>query len=553
MEVSKLKTKDIFGPDCQIVVPLYQRPYVWKKEEQWEPLWNDIRLLAEELLGGGDPKPHFLGAIVLDQLKTPTGSMDKRLVIDGQQRLTTTQILLEALADISLRVQDDAFRKSLLKLTRNDDPLSRDDEEQFKLWPSNVDKQHFLWIMGCCSPEDLIGHYDPAKTKNSIAEAYIYFYQTVEDWLRLDEDGASERMAKLLAVIKDLLLFVVIDLSADEDAQLIFETLNARMTPLLQADLVKNSVFYAAHLEKQDIAKLYSQYWAPFDDGADYWRKLVSRGRIERPRIEHFLQHFLVLMSKGDVKFDQLYKVFRDVASDSKLSATKQLELINRYGTVYADFDRADLPEDEDLFFKRLRDLEITTVYPLLLKLYSDNAQQTDQLATVRADLESFLVRRMVCRLTTKNYNKLFVDLVGLLEANGQGNAPVSKVIRDALLAYDIETARWPRDDEFQRSWAELPAYGWLGAGRVRMLLEAVERQLRTNLSEKITIAEKLTIEHLLPQQWQQHWPLPTDKLTDVAISERNLLLHTLGNLTLVTKAFNPSVSNDPWTRNVTR
>ncbi len=547
MEVSKLRTKDIFGGDCQIVVPLYQRPYVWTQEGQWEPLWENIRALAEELLDGRDPKPHFLGAIVLDQLKTPLGSMDRRLIIDGQQRLTTVQILLEALVDISARLQNEGLRKSLLKLTRNDDLLSGNEDERFKVWPSNVDRKHFVWVMDSGSPDELIGRYDPASTKNSIAEAYIYFYQTIETWLMLEEDGAKDRLTKLLVAIRDLLLFVVIDLSADEDAQLIFETLNARMTPLLQADLVKNSVFYSAHLEKMDVPKLYRQYWEPFDLDADYWRKQIARGRVYRPRIEHFLQNFLALMSRGDVKYEDLYKVFRDVASHSKLSAAKQLELMHRYGALYAGFDRTDLPEDEALFFSRLRDLEITTVFPLLLKLYNDYADQPDELAAMRTDLGSYIVRRLVCRLTTSYYNKIFVDLIGALEAGRKTKRSPSELLREALLRLDAETTRWPRDEEFRRKWAELPVYGWLGVSRVRMLLEAIERQLRTDLSEKISINDKLSIEHLLPQKWQQHWPLPKRGPMELVISERETLLHTFGNLTLVTPTFNTSVSNRPW------
>ncbi len=81
--------KLIFEKDQRLVVPLFQRPYVWGQEQQWEPLWEDIRNVAERHLRKETPRPHFLGAIVLDQIRQPIGRVDSRLIIDGQQRLTT--------------------------------------------------------------------------------------------------------------------------------------------------------------------------------------------------------------------------------------------------------------------------------------------------------------------------------------------------------------------------------------------------------------------------------------------------------------------------------
>src|SRR5262245_27156942 len=139
MDTGTLSVKKIFEQERRHVVPLFQRPYVWEKEKQWEPLWDDIRSLAEKLLAGKQTRPHFLGAIVFDQMPKPTGHVETRQVIDGQQRLTTIQILLEAFCDLCRERGLTNHHRSLLKLTRNDDPLSKDDDEQFKVWPTNVD------------------------------------------------------------------------------------------------------------------------------------------------------------------------------------------------------------------------------------------------------------------------------------------------------------------------------------------------------------------------------------------------------------------------------
>src|SRR5947207_119862 len=96
----------VFMQPQRLVVPLFQRPYVWNEENQWEPLWNDIVRVTDRCLARPDEKhyPHFLGAVVLQQLPNPTGLMQGRTIIDGQQRLTTLQLLIDALHAELLRV-----------------------------------------------------------------------------------------------------------------------------------------------------------------------------------------------------------------------------------------------------------------------------------------------------------------------------------------------------------------------------------------------------------------------------------------------------------------
>ncbi len=110
MDTRPLTVREIFGQSRQYQVPLFQRPYIWNEEDQWEPLWDDVRSVADRLLTRQPTRPHFLGAIVLEQIRTPTGRVDVRLVIDGQQRLTTIQILLEAFADLAKEIGRPGWR-----------------------------------------------------------------------------------------------------------------------------------------------------------------------------------------------------------------------------------------------------------------------------------------------------------------------------------------------------------------------------------------------------------------------------------------------------------
>jgi uncharacterized protein with ParB-like and HNH nuclease domain len=94
-----LTPTNIFKKDQQLLVPLFQRPYTWNRKEQWEPLWSDVTRVAQRILDGKEnsARPHFLGAIVLQQLPNKSGDLELRTVIDGQQRLTTLQILLDSI------------------------------------------------------------------------------------------------------------------------------------------------------------------------------------------------------------------------------------------------------------------------------------------------------------------------------------------------------------------------------------------------------------------------------------------------------------------------
>jgi hypothetical protein len=286
MDAGTLDLKTIFGQDRRHVVPLYQRPYVWEAKKQWEPLWNDVEAVTRRLLADQPTRAHFLGAIVLEQQSKKTGCLETRLVIDGQQRLTTLQLILEAFADSRKTVGAEQHHKALAKLTRNDDPMNDDPVEQFKVWPTSVDQEAFQEVMDCGAPAELRKRYGAEEAAPSvdhpIADAYLYFHRRIEDWFAEDPAAQTARLHALLATLREHIRLVVIDLGKEDDAQLIFEKLNARGTPLLPADLVKNHLFHKAQQAGLPIDDLYKAHWKPFDRAHRYWRKAVGRGQQSR-------------------------------------------------------------------------------------------------------------------------------------------------------------------------------------------------------------------------------------------------------------------------------
>jgi hypothetical protein len=189
--------------------------------------------------------------------------------------------------------------------------------------------------------------------------------------------------------------------------------------------------------------------------------------------------------------------------------------------------------------------MDVTTAYPLLLHVCSDSGLSEESLNQIFIDLESFLVRRLVCRLSTRGYNRLFLDLLAIAK---QATDPAES-IRGWLAEQTAEANRWPSDEEFARGWMNLQPFRDLLRARLRMVLEAIEDQLRSEKSEGIELRGTLQVEHLMPQAWQEHWPLPEEVDPIEARGRREASIHRFGNLTLLTKRLNPAVSNSGWER----
>jgi Protein of unknown function (DUF1524) len=189
--------------------------------------------------------------------------------------------------------------------------------------------------------------------------------------------------------------------------------------------------------------------------------------------------------------------------------------------------------------------LDVSTVFPLVLHLFRqpENVMAVDQRRRTLRLLESWLVRRMLCGLTTKSYNRFVVDLLKVVRGSSVG---VHYSLRDALRTATADTTSWPTDEQLRLALTTQPFYGRLTQARVQMTLAAIEHQMRSPLTEPVSIPASLSIEHVMPQAWRTNWP--TDPPGDVLKAlERERHIHHLGNLTLVTAKLNPTMSNNAW------
>ena len=562
---------DIFDGKRRYLIPIFQRQYVWSREKQWEPLWKDLRDKAEETMAGvEDAPPHFLGAIVISLVHTHGDQVQAYDVIDGQQRLTTFQIFLGAFRAAAVELGQGEIAGELERYTLNAGLMERPDEK-YKVWPSQPDIAAFVEVMSAGSRALLEEKYPPVYKRKKLQprltmiEAYLYFHDAIIKFAQEEKDETKARIRALYGALNKRLQLVSIELEGRDDPQIIFETLNARGEPLLASDLLRNFIFLRASRKNESARALYDTYWSTFDTELDdaanpaaglFWQKEERQGRLTRARLDLFMQHFLSLKTEHDVNIGRLYQEYRSWMLTSKPYDSVESELVDltKHARAFRGFFAPNLDTRLGLFSARLRTLDTATVYPFLLALVTDSRIPAGEVDGILTDLESYLIRRMICERTIKNYNRLFLKLFRDITKDDVlvGGKVTRTAFQKVLLAQEGETADWPNDTVLKKAFLGTPLYDRLRPALIEMILRGIERALSTAKGEKIEILTKLTIEHVLPQSWEAHWPLPAANAAappggELPEDVRERLLHALGNLTLLTQELNTSVRNSAY------
>ena len=568
------------------MVPLFQRPYVWNQETQWKPLWEDVAAKADEVFQYETDeaypiRKHFLGAVVMAQVKTFGKQIAAMDLIDGQQRLTTLQILLCTLRDYAKVHQYEGSLKTLDRLTENTCELDTD-TERYKVWPTTGDRNDFERVYAAGSAAKVEAAYPLQYAKYArkpsprprLVDAYLYFAREItnhcmenstastqevdaESEADPQNDETKQRLSALIRAVTRYLEIVTIELEDGDDPQVIFETLNARGERLLPSDLLRNFVFLEATRRREDVPKLYATYWSAYDAGSShdgFWKQQQVQGRLKQPRLDLFIFHYLTAQTKREIPIKHLYQEFRDWWLKNRSVVEEGLKDLQTASVAYHDFLSPKGTSRLNIFCQRLKTLDVGTIYPILLMLTATQSEKVSaaDLPQMFSDLESYLVRRYVCGLTTKNYNNIFLSLLKKLS---EENTIDRAALRTALSNLQGDTAKWPSDNEFEQAWLTSPIYRELGSRRTSLILEALDLQLETAKQEQLHIVSDLTVEHVLPQSWSHvAWPFHDEDNIIVAsddgdIYRRDRLLHTFGNLTLLTQPLNSSISNGSFAK----
>lgn len=541
--------QQVFFNPQRLVVPLFQRPYVWSKDEQWGPLWDDITRLVETIESGDGQATHFLGAVVLQGQAVALGGLPQYTVIDGQQRLTTLQILLDALhAQLETRGLS-ALAGQVVTLVENPASFRQGPNDQFKVWPTNRDRETFAAVMSAPAPID----YE-ALPSGRLAKAHAYFSAAIDEWLGQNATLAEVRATKLVPTITTRLQIVSIQLLANEDAQEIFETLNARGTPLTAADLIKNYVFQRFDGDESATERAYQDYWSDFE--TPFWETEVTAGRIRYARSALFLTQWLTARTLKDIPAREVFSQFKRYVTESGTEILTLLQALSASADRYRRFTEAAAVRDGslgrlDLFVYRTSTLDSEIAKPILIWLGEPEQALLDQVERdgLLEVLESWFVRRALVRAQSQGTNRLLLDLLIALTKRG-ASVTVDKAAEMFLTSQSSPVGYWPGNAELRRELADFPAYKRLRKGRLRMVLEAIEDRYRgfqdgRSFSVSPVSRGACTIEHIMPQEWRANWnttPIETDEIA------RDHLLQTFGNLTLVTQSLNARLSNAAWT-----
>ena len=493
MKASEVNLLEFLRKSTQFIIPIYQRTYSWT-EPQCRQLWDDI------LRAGDDENvpAHFIGSIVyIVKGLYQVASQSPLQVIDGQQRLTTISLLIEALArQLGDSEPIDGFSARKLR-------------NYYLLNPEEAGKKHYKLLLTQNDEQTLLAIVNhkqlPQDSSLRVRDNFDFFVRKVKD---LGEDVTP--LCKGL----DKLILVDISLSREHDnPQLIFESMNSTGLDLSQADLIRNYVLMGLEPDHQET--LYNEYWRPME--------LAFGQEAYTKHFDAFMRHYLTFKTGDIPKISQVYEAFKLFAkSPEHASIDSLLADLHEFANYYCAMAlRKERERRLASAFRDLREFKVDVAYPLLLELYDDyskNKLPLDDFIEAVRYIESYVFRRLVCSIPTNSHNMTFATFGRSLDK--------SRYLESMLVHFQELPSyrRFPSDEEFSREIKVRNLYN----NRTSYWLRRLENHGR---KEPVPVDE-YTVEHILPQN-QNLSVAWRDALGEEWQRVQETWLHTLGNLTL--------------------
>lgn len=533
INATKEKIASYFQGSSQFVVPFFQRSYVWE-EDNWNTLWDNTLSLLNRYEDDGFVHEHFIGTIITKQRLADVIGQSIYDLIDGQQRLTTIALFLQAIGDASTSQMPN------LKNTISDHLRFRDarDKSFMRIVPCRNDKAYYDAVLSG-GGSDFLGNRE-----HRIIGAYGFFLG------KLTVTGFSdERLDRLRLVILNRVPVISMMLSPEDDEQEIFDTINSLGVRLTTGELLKNYMF-----KEKDIQSQYEVLWEDAYEGnetqVEFWNADKTAGRMIRTNIEVLLYCYLIIKTgNSEVKLEKLFKEYKiwltGKTIEDKVSFLRELK---QYAEIYysfpsgTDLNQIGFEESEKRFFHIVENLMVTTIYPLVLYLYKTVTNQKSR-NEMLSMLESYLVRRNVCRMTTKNYNSLFIQIVNKLEEIREGGEVGPQLLAEIIRGFPDPTNLMPTDEKFEAAFG---AEALSNQNAREILFIVALYQVSTGLADVPRLSlGNYSVEHMMPSKWEANWL--DREMNAQEKADRSRKVKTLGNLTLVTKVLNSTMQNSAW------
>jgi uncharacterized protein with ParB-like and HNH nuclease domain/predicted transport protein len=508
MKAVEAKMLDFLKKTPQCVIPIYQRTYSWT-ERECQQLWDDILRAGRNT----EISAHFIGSLVyIEKGLYQVSSQSPLLVIDGQQRLTTISLILEALArNVGDSEPVDGFSAKKIRSYYLLNPLE-DGERGYKLILTQNDKTSLLALI---QQKPLPDEYSIRLTQNF-------------DFIENQIQGMK---GNLVALCQGLAKLIVVDISLSRDQdnpQLIFESMNSTGRELSQADLIRNFVLMG--LENQHQTQLYEEHWRPME---------VAFGQeAYGTHFDSFMRHYLTLRTGDIPNVNEVYEAFKQYAREPAVADQGVDALVADVHVQALHYCAIALGQEADselgTAFRDLRELKVDVAYPFLLELYEDYASgalgKQEFVEAVRL-VEAYVFRRAVCAIPTNSLNKTFATFGRALKKDHYLESIKAQLL--LLPSY----RRFPSDEEFMQDLSTRDLYNFRSRSYWLRRLENYGRKERVPVDD-------YTIEHVMPQnenlspEWREALGPDWERV-------HQTLLHTLGNLTLT--GYNSEYSDRPY------
>lgn len=509
MDIEKGSIYNLLNGQCQYIIPVYQRKYSWLADVQCARLWEDIVRMEK-----GHKKHHFVGSIVSIAEKKALMGVQKQLIIDGQQRMTTLSILMIALRDyLKETTSEEEYEDNITDLLLKNP--KRKGEDAYKMLLTDTDKEIMIKLVD--------GLKISESEDSQIYTNYLYFKKKVSE-------GVLTPVQIFNSISKLDIVGIILDKEQGDEPQLIFESLNSTGMDLSKSDLIRN--FILMGLDNEEQIKIYNNYWKPFEG---YFKNPDVPERMDR-----FFRDYLVMKKGSYVNFAYIYDVFKDYASNSEFSKIEDLaEDVMIYGDLYTNItsDNKTLPESQkalEPIFEEIRSLRMEVAYPFLIKVYMDYFREEitlDVFVEILKMTIAYVVRRAICDIPTNSMQKTFATMKNNIKKDDYLNS--IKATFYFLDSYKI----FPNNDMFKAALYSRNMYSLRISKYVFVKLE--------NEGNKEPISfSGYTIEHILPQNkdMRDEWK---HALGENYAEIQAKYIHSLGNLTLT--RYNSEMGDKPF------